>query len=163
MTVPPWSAAYVCTVIVAYSADRFNARGPHAAGAMLVAAIGFLASAVLPPEAFGARYGCLILACCGSFASIPPLLGWLSANLGPEGTAATGLAIAMNVSIGAPGQIVGVWIYEDDEKKQGYPTGHYTNLGLILMSAVLTTGLWWWYRRDNERIKRRGEGTLWKL
>lgn len=163
MTVPPWSAAYVCTVLVAYSADRFNARGPHAVGAMLVAAAGFLGSAVLPADAFGARYGCLIVACCGAFSAFPPLLCWLSSNLGPEGTAATGLAIAMNVSIGAPGQIVGVWIYKDNEKLKGYPTGHFTNLGLTLLSATLTVGLWLWYRRENQKIRRSGNGVLWKL
>ena len=77
------------------------------------------------------RYGCLVVAASGSFACIPPLLGWLSANM--RSTAGTGLAIALNVSFGAPGQIVGVWIYKSDEEKKGYPTGHWTNAALLLM------------------------------
>ncbi|KAJ6789570.1 hypothetical protein PWT90_10603 [Aphanocladium album] len=57
MTVPPWAVAYVCQILVALSADRFNARGFHAAGAALVGAIGFIVSAALPPDAYKARCG----------------------------------------------------------------------------------------------------------
>jgi hypothetical protein len=76
----------------------------------------------------------LIVAASGSFACIPPLLGWLSSNL--HSTAAAGLAIALNISFGAPGQIVGVWIYKADEKTKGYPTGHWTNAALLFFVAV---------------------------
>jgi hypothetical protein len=76
----------------------------------------------------------LIVAASGSFACIPPLLGWLSSNL--YSTAAAGLAIALNVSFGAPGQIVGVWIYKSNEKTLGYPTGHWTNAALLFFVAA---------------------------
>ncbi|GLA37873.1 hypothetical protein AnigIFM63309_004855 [Aspergillus niger] len=135
MTVPPWAAAYVVTTVVAWSADYFNSRGLHSALFAFIGAMGFLASAVLPADAYLHRYGCLVVAASGSFACIPPLLGWLSANI--RSTAGTGLAIALNVSFGAPGQIVGVWIYKSDEEKKGYPTGHWTNAALLLM---VTTG-----------------------
>lgn len=69
------------------------------------------------------------MAASGSFACIPPLLGWLSSNI--RSTAGAGLAIALNVSFGAPGQIVGVWIYKSNEAKIGYPTGHWTNAALL--------------------------------
>lgn len=88
----------------------------------MIGSIGFLASALLPATSYSSRYGCLIVACCGAFSCIPPLLGWLSSNL--HSTAAVGLAIALNISWGAPGQIVGVWIYKANEAKKGYPTGH---------------------------------------
>ncbi|KAF2993409.1 hypothetical protein E8E13_002198 [Curvularia kusanoi] len=122
MTVPPYAAAYVVTLLVSWSADHFNARALHSAVFALFGSIGFLASALLPATSYSSRYGCLIVACCGAFSCIPPLLGWLSSNL--HSTAAVGLAIALNISWGAPGQIVGVWIYKADEAKTGYPTGH---------------------------------------
>ncbi|CAK1356956.1 unnamed protein product [Cercospora beticola] len=90
MTVPPYAVAYVVTVSVAASADYFNARGLHSSIFATIGAVGFLASAVLSPQAYSARYGCLIVAASGSFACIPPLLGWLSSNL--FSTAAVGLA-----------------------------------------------------------------------
>ncbi|RHZ60578.1 putative MFS transporter [Aspergillus thermomutatus] len=134
MTVPPWAVAYVVTTAAAWSADHFNSRGLHSALFSFIGAMGFLASAVLPPDAYIHRYGCLIVATSGAFACIPPLLGWLSSNL--RSTAGTGLAIALNVSFGAPGQIVGVWIYKANEAKRGYPTGHWTNAGLLLLSRI---------------------------
>ncbi|EFW99572.1 major facilitator superfamily transporter [Grosmannia clavigera kw1407] len=149
MTVPPYAAAYVVTLLVAWSADRFNARALHSALLATVGAVGFLASAVLPAESYSHRYGCLIVASCGAFSCIPPLLGWLSSNV--HTTAAIGLAIALNISMGAPGQIVGVWIYKADEAKIGYPTGHWTNAGLLFFVAAgcLTMHMYYVWRNRN--------------
>ncbi|EPS30766.1 hypothetical protein PDE_05718 [Penicillium oxalicum 114-2] len=149
MTVPPYAVAYVVTLTVAWSADHFNSRGLHSAVFSLIGAMGFLASAVLPPDAYLHRYGCLIVAASGSFACIPPLLGWLSSNL--RSTAGAGLAIALNVSVGAPGQIVGVWIYKANEAKKGYPTGHWTNAALLLMVTVGCVLLRIYYGWKNSR------------
>ncbi|OGM39352.1 MFS transporter [Aspergillus bombycis] len=153
MTVPPWAVAYVVTTAAAWSADHFNSRGLHSAAFSFIGAMGFLASAVLPPDAYLHRYGCLIVATSGAFACIPPLLGWLSSNL--RSTAGTGLAIALNVSVGAPGQIVGVWIYKANEAKRGYPTGHWTNAALLLFVCVGCLLLRIYYGWRN---KRRGTG-----
>ncbi|OQD82598.1 hypothetical protein PENANT_c020G07813 [Penicillium antarcticum] len=152
MTVPPYAVAYVVTVIVAWSADHFNSRGLHSAVFSFIGAMGFLASAVLPASSYQSRYGCLIVAASGSFACIPPLLGWLSSNL--RSTAGAGLAIALNVSFGAPGQIVGVWIYKSDEAKKGYPTGHWTNAALLLFVTAGCILLRLYYGWRN----RRGDG-----
>ncbi|KAK6429181.1 hypothetical protein LTR95_014674 [Oleoguttula sp. CCFEE 5521] len=161
MTVPPYAVAYVCTILVSYSADHFNARALHSALFATIGAIGFLVSAVLPPTAYSARYGCLIVAASGAFACIPPLLGWLSSNLFT--TAAIGLAIAMNIGFGgAPGQIVGVFIYKADEKAKGYPTGHWVNAGLLLFVAVGCIGMTFYYRRLNQAIRKEGGVRLYK-
>lgn len=157
----------VCQLAVAYSADHFNARGLHTAGAATVAAIGFIVSAALPPKAYASRYGGLILATSGAFSAIPPLLGWLSSNM--YSTAATGLAIAINVSCGGGlGQIPGVWIYKASEKATGYPTGHWTNAAFQIFVALASVGLWLFYRVKNRRLseeaRRNGvEPMLFKL
>jgi O-antigen/teichoic acid export membrane protein len=162
MTIPPWAVSYVITIAVAFTSDRYNACALHSAACMVVGAVGFLVSGILPPGSYIARYVCLIIACSGSFACIAPLLGWLSGNL--HSTSAAGLAIALNVSFGGPGQIVGVWIYRSDEQEKGYPTGHYVNVGMLLVGAVCVLALRWWYMRDNERIRKgRFEKPLWKL
>lgn len=117
---------------------------------MLVNSIGFIASATLPADAYIPRYICLIIACCGTFATILILLSWLSAKL--HSTSAQGLALALNISFGAPGQITGVWIYKSSEQKIGYPTGHWVNGGLLLLGATLTTALVMLYTIRNKRI-----------
>ncbi|KAJ5273554.1 hypothetical protein N7478_008679 [Penicillium angulare] len=149
MTVPPYAVAYVVTVAAAWSADHFNSRGLHSAMFSFIGAMGFLASAVLPADAYLHRYGCLIVAASGAFACIPPLLGWLSSNL--KSTAGAGLAIALNVSFGAPGQIVGVWIYKSDEATIGYPTGHWTNAALLLFVTAGCILLRLYYSWKNKR------------
>lgn len=154
MTVPPYAVAYVVSIITAWSSDYFNARALHSAVLSTVGAIGFLASALLPAESYHARYGCLIVAASGAFSCIPPLLGWLSSNM--HSTSAAGLAIALNVSWGAPGQIVGVWIYKANEKEDGYPTGHWTNFAMLVMVAVGCVGLRFYYQWRNKRMQRLG-------
>ncbi|KAF1961256.1 MFS general substrate transporter [Byssothecium circinans] len=152
MTVPPYAVAYVVSIATAWSSDYFNARALHSAVLSTVGAVGFMASALLPAHAYNARYGCLIVAASGAFSCIPPLLGWLSSNM--HTTAAAGLAIALNVSFGAPGQIVGVWIYKADEKEKGYPTGHWTNTAMLFMVAVGCVGLRMYYRWRNVNIRK---------
>jgi hypothetical protein len=121
------------------------------AGAAVVGALGFIVCGSLPPTAYASRYGGLIMATAGSFACIPPMLGWLTSNI--VNTAATGLAIAINVSIGGGlGQIPGVWIYKASERDDGYPTGHWTNAALLLFVAVVTLCLRFFYGWKNKQL-----------
>ncbi|PNP80077.1 hypothetical protein FNYG_06787 [Fusarium nygamai] len=155
MTVPPWAIAYVCQVLVAWSADHFNARGVHTAMAAAVGAIGFIISAVVPADAYATRYGGLILATAGSFACMPPMLGWLSSNVFT--TASTGLAIALNVSLGGVGQIPGVWIYQTSQREGGFTTGHWVNAALLLFVSVVALGLRMFYGWKNRKLREYAE------
>lgn len=157
MTVPPYAVAYVVSVFTAWSSDHFNARALHSVALSTIGAIGFLASALLPADAYHARYGCLIVTTSGAFSCIPHPLGWLSSNI--HSTSAVGLAIALNVSWGAPGQIVGVWIYKANEKAKGYPTGHWTNFAMLLMVAIGCLGLRFYYQWRNKRMQTLGGET----
>ncbi|QRW21109.1 major facilitator superfamily transporter [Rhizoctonia solani] len=120
-TVPPYACAYFVTLTLSWLADTKNQRSLVSASSMAVGAFAFLAQALLPEKAFKARFAFLCLAASGSFGSIPPLLGWLSTNI--RGAGAVGLAIAINISTGGTGQIIGVWIYKANEKP-GYITGN---------------------------------------
>lgn len=122
--VPPFAAAWVVTCLTAFLADRYNRRGVASAIASLFAAIMFAILGGLPDGHYTARYVILILANSGAFASIPPLLGWLSAN--SRNTTAAAITIPINVSFGGIGQIIGVWIYKADEAPK-YPTGQVSN------------------------------------
>lgn len=117
----------------------------------MVGAAGFLASAVLPANSYSSRYGCLIVGTAGAFASIPPMLGWLTSNM--WSTASIGLAVALNVSIGAGlGQMPGVWIYKADEASRGYPTGHGVNCAMLAVVAVGALALRHYYTRKNKTL-----------
>ncbi|KAI1336262.1 MFS general substrate transporter [Xylariaceae sp. FL0016] len=151
MTVPPWAVAYVVSIVNAWASDHFNARGFFCAGAAAIGGAGFLASAVLPPMAYRSRYGCLIVGTSGAFSCIPPMLGWLTSNM--WSTASIGLAVALNVSIGAGlGQIPGVWIYKATEKEKGYPTGHGVNCAMLFVVAIGALCLRFYYGRKNKQL-----------
>ncbi|KAH8164879.1 hypothetical protein CIB48_g3363 [Xylaria polymorpha] len=153
----------VISILNSWSADHFNARGIHCAGAAAVGAAGFLASALLSPTAYASRYGTLIVGTSGAFACIPPMLGWLTSNM--WSTASIGLAVALNVSIGAGlGQMPGVWIYKTAEAKRGYPTGHGVNAAMLFFVAIGALCLRVFYSRKNkEAIKAAPEGTTPRL
>ena len=85
------------------------------------------------------------------------MLGWLTTNV--YTTAAVGLAVALNVSIGAGlGQIPGVWIYKADEAERGYPTGHFVNAGMLFMTAIGGVLLRIFYGYRNKKLLREAGG-----
>ncbi|RDX45758.1 MFS transporter [Lentinus brumalis] len=148
-TVPPYAVGFCVTVAVAWLSDRFEVRGLGAATSMLIAGLAFVVEGSVPADAFKLRYGFFVIALSFSFASVPPLLSWLTANL--RSTGASTLGVPLNVSIGQVGQIMGIYIYKANEAP-GYPTGHYTNAGFLLLGTTLAVGLWIMYVRRNKRL-----------
>lgn len=130
------ATAFFVTIVLSVYCDKYKKRALTTILLMLIGAVGFIVSACLSPTNYHGRYAWLVIAACGTFATIPFLLGWLSANL--RSTSSQGLALALNISFGAPGQILGVWVYEGSEKTRGYPKGHWINGGLFLLGAILT-------------------------
>jgi hypothetical protein len=115
-----------------------------------------MASALLPPDAYLQRYGCLIVASAGAFACVPPMLGWLTSNV--YSTASVGLAVAINVSMGGGiGQIPGVWIYKAEDRDRGYPTGHWVNAAMLFMVATGAVGLRIFYGWKNKQLLKEAE------
>ena len=79
------------------------------------------------------------------------MLGWLTSNM--WSTASIGLAVALNVSIGAGlGQIPGVWIYKAEEAGKGYPTGHGVNCAMLFFVTFGALGLRYYYGWKNKRL-----------
>ncbi|KAF5391084.1 hypothetical protein D9757_003136 [Collybiopsis confluens] len=148
-TVPPYAVAFVVTVTVSWLSDKYEKRSLGAASCMLISGIAFIVEGSLAPTAFKARYGVLFLASSFSFGSIPPLLSWLTANL--QTTGACTLGVPMNVSMGALGQIMGVYIYKANEAP-GYKTGHFTNAAFSLLGTVLCLVLRAVYVRWNLKL-----------
>ncbi|KAF6239728.1 hypothetical protein HO173_002274 [Letharia columbiana] len=151
MTIPPYAVAYVVSLVVSWSADRFNSRSLHAAVCALFCAAGFIASATLSPDAYVARYICLVISTTFVFSPVPSLLSFLASNT--HTTASTDLAVALNVSIGGgAGLILGTWIFPAGEAKNGYKSGNWINAGFMLAISVVCVALRIYYGRAN-RLK----------
>ncbi|KAJ3755737.1 MFS transporter [Lentinula raphanica] len=148
-TVPPYAVAFVVTVTISWLSDKYEKRSIATSACLFIAGVAFIVEGVLAPTAFKARYGVLCIAVSFAFASIPPLLSWLTANL--QTTGAATLGVPMNVSMGAIGQIIGVYIYKASEAP-GYPTGHFTNAAFALLGSVLALVMRTVYIRWNRNL-----------
>ena len=156
MTVPPWAVGYVVSLLLAWSADRFNARGLHIFVAATLTGVGFLVSSILPTDANVQRYGCLILASCGAFPSAAPLTAWVTCNVPSSKT--VGLAVAANNSMVGLASLVALWVWRPEEEESGYPTGNIICAVSGFVTALLSLGMWVYYRRMNRRIRSGAAG-----
>ncbi|KEF58853.1 uncharacterized protein A1O9_03696 [Exophiala aquamarina CBS 119918] len=156
MTVPPWCVGFVVSLCLAWSADHFNARGYHAAGASMLSGIGFMTSAVLPADAYLQRYGALILASAGAFPTLAPLAGWVTCNAPSQRT--IGLAAGLNSAGVGLASIVAAWIWRGSEAAAGFPTGNKVCAVCSFVCAVLALGLRWEYGRLNRQAKEAVDG-----
>lgn len=155
MTVPAWSIGFVVSLIVAYSGDKFNARGYHAALTATLGGIGFLACVILPAHAYRARYGCLLLASCGAFPTLAPLAGWVTCNA--PGQRTVGLCAALNSAGVGLASVVSVWIWRAQEAPRGFPTGNIVCAVCSFVSALLAIGLRLHYGRLNKKTAASGD------
>lgn len=147
MTVPPWIVGYVVCLCLAYSADRFNARGWHITLSSLLGAIGWLTAGLLPADAYTQRYGCLMLCACGAFPSAGPLSAWVTCNV--PSLVTMGIATALNNSAAGVSQVIAQWIWIPREANSGYPTGNFVCAACSFVTAVVAAGLRLWYGRMN--------------
>jgi hypothetical protein len=161
LTVPPWAVGFVVAICLSYSADRFDARGWHITIASTVGGLGWLVAGCLPHDAYVQRYGCLCLAACGAFPAAPVLTNWVTCN--SPSLLTIPFAIAMNNSCAGIGQIISQWIWKQNERGSGYPTGNFVCAACSFYVAASAVGLRLWYGRMNKNgtPDARGEKRVW--
>lgn len=94
LTAPPYLAAFLLCVLVAFYSDKYGNRGFVVAGFSFMGAVGYLLLATLEDAKYsGARYFGIWLACCGVFPALSINITWLLNNQGGESKRGAGLAI----------------------------------------------------------------------
>jgi hypothetical protein len=63
----------------------------------------------------------LVLWTCSVFGELPALYAWVSDNV--HSATAASLTSSLNIAFTRPGQIIGMWIYQDQQATR-YQTGH---------------------------------------
>ena len=149
MTVPPWVVCFVISLILAWCADHFNARGYLIFVANMVAGAGFVAITLLPMDASLERYGCLMLAACGAFPSASPLTAWVTCNI--PSAKVMGLSAALNNSVVGIATIISLWIWIPSEAVRGYPTGNIICAVCSFVTGFLALSLSVYYRNINRK------------
>jgi predicted MFS family arabinose efflux permease len=131
-TVPPFAIAFFATMISAYAADRYRARGITAICTTLLAVAGF--ALFLWSSSVAAHYTALCLMITGIYSTSPGLISWLPNNSAASTRRAT--AIAMGFVCSNSGGILSTWIYPESAAP-GYKFAAKLNLAF----AFITIGL----------------------
>ncbi|RYP48266.1 hypothetical protein DL768_005819 [Monosporascus sp. mg162] len=161
MTVPPWVVGFCVAIALSYSADHFDARGWHIAGASTAGGVGWLTAGLLPHDAYAQRYGCLCLAAAGAFPCAPSMTNWVTCNT--PSLLTIPFAIALHNSCAGIGQIIAQWIWKQDEALEGYPTGNFVCAACCFFVAAVAISLRLWYARMNKigALDARGQKRIW--
>jgi hypothetical protein len=106
-------------------------------------------TACVTAPALKLRYAMLVLSTCSVFGVLPPLCAWVSDNV--RTTTGGSIASGLNIAFTGPGQIIGVWIYQQQQSPR-YQLGHSVNAASQGLAALLALGLWLYYRRLNAKL-----------
>ncbi|KAG2218251.1 hypothetical protein INT45_006252, partial [Circinella minor] len=149
LTIPPNFIACVCSLVVAFSADRNKERGYHILSSSLFTAFGFSLLIGLKDSGTVPLYVALIFVSVGSQCSSPCINSWYSSNFAGrvKRSAATGL-ISMYSNLGG---IISGQLYRQSDAPQ-YVHGHSASLAIVSCSVILSIVLKIIFKREN--IKR---------
>ncbi|KAK4458444.1 putative MFS transporter [Cladorrhinum samala] len=151
-SVPPYVAACVVAIAVAWASDRTGQRGIWLAGFALIALVGFAILRFVEDNA-NIRYMAVFFVTVGAFPGGPGFLSWAMNNsAGPSVRAVTSAYV---VTLGTIGGIVATWtyIYTDAPK---YHTGHTINLGGQIATFLLAVFGILYCAREN-RVRAAGK------
>ncbi|KAG2369027.1 major facilitator superfamily domain-containing protein [Suillus spraguei] len=130
LSVPPFVAGFISTIVVGIYSDKHNLRGPYIIGGALVSLAGYII--LYCSVRAGPSYAGACLAAAGTYPAIPIILAWAGSNAG--GDLKRGVVLAMVIGISNLGGVCSSFIYI-------YPPhfhlGHGTIMGFLSLSYVL--------------------------
>ncbi|KAH7353168.1 major facilitator superfamily domain-containing protein [Pyrenochaeta sp. MPI-SDFR-AT-0127] len=135
MTVPPYVAGAISSIVFAKLSDRFYWRLPFVAIPLSFIAIGYAVVISFDGNLkanIGPAFFAIILTCMGIYPIQPAGSSWASNNLAPASRRAIG--IAFNNCVGNIGGVIGSYMYLESEKPK-----YFTGFGLSL--AFGATGI----------------------
>jgi hypothetical protein len=128
MTVPPYVAGAISSVVFARLSDRFYWRLPFVAIPLSFVFIGYAIVISFDGDLkgnLGPAFFAIILTCIGIYPIQPAGSSWAANNLAPSSRRAIG--VAFNICVGNVGGVVGSYMYLESEKPK-----YYTGFGLSL-------------------------------
>lgn len=157
LTTPPYVFSFLVTMAVAWTAKRTARRAPYIIGSILVAIVGYIVLITSPTV--GGQYVALFLIVGGVYPADALLLAWPSENI--AGATKRNTALAMVISIGNVGAIIGTQLYR--VPLGGLEnTSYHVSEGLTILwlgiGLAACSFLWWRMSRANAHRKRVLEG-----
>ncbi|KAF2858380.1 MFS general substrate transporter [Piedraia hortae CBS 480.64] len=156
LSVPPYAAAAVLTVVIGKVADKTRRRGFCNMCTSMIGIIGF--SMLLGSNNAKLKYAGTFLGALGIYPCIPNTIAWTANNI--EGVYKRGVTIGFVIGWGNLNGIVSSNVYQAKDKP-GYKPGHGVVLGymaIFLLCGSMMTHLA--LQREN-RIRRKGGRDHW--
>ncbi|KIJ18602.1 hypothetical protein PAXINDRAFT_167193 [Paxillus involutus ATCC 200175] len=144
LSVPPFVAGCLCTILFGIYSDKHKLRGPYVIGGAFVSLVGYII--LYTQSGPGASYAGTIIAAAGAFAPVAVILAWAGSNAGGE--LKRGVVLAMVIGLGNLGGICSSFIYIDPPR---FHIGHGTIMGWLTLSILLSSFAMWNYRRINKQ------------
>ncbi|KAG1830555.1 major facilitator superfamily domain-containing protein [Suillus variegatus] len=144
LSVPPFAAGCIGTIIVGIYSDKHNLRGPYIIGGAFVSLVGYIllyCSVRAGPSYVGA-----CLAAAGVYPPVAIVLAWAGSNAG--GDLKRGVILAMVIGFSNLGGICSSFIYIDPPR---FHIGHGTIMGFLSLSIVMSLFAMWNYNRLNKK------------
>lgn len=158
MTVPPYVAGAISALFFARLSDHFRWRMPFVAGPFFLVVIGYSIITSFRGDLSGGNTGpgyfALVVTCLGIYPLSPAASSWAANNLAPASRRSLG--VALNISLGNLGGIVGSFMYLDKEAPT-YQTGFGLALAFGATGAVAVMFLDLTYKWANDRKARLNE------
>jgi hypothetical protein len=151
LSVPPWAAAFVFAMVIAFVSDRVAHRFLFAELCIVIALIGF-SVLVSPGLRTSVYYGALFLAAPGAYSAMPIIVCWYNTNLG--GHLKRSVGSAWQVGFGNIGGIIAVYVFLPNTAPR-YVLGKSICIGFlglaIISCFVYWVGCQWENKRRNNR------------
>jgi len=108
MSAPPHIISCITTLLISFSAGRFNERGYHMSLTLLIGIIGYILLITLTQYSAIVLYIATCITCVGTYSTIPLIMSWFTNNIGghTKRAVATGFIIGFgNISGIVVGQV----------------------------------------------------------
>ncbi|KAF9085591.1 hypothetical protein BGX23_009538 [Mortierella sp. AD031] len=151
MTVPIYVVALFFVIAFTYSSDRRQERGIHLAILSFMAMVGFGLLVLTRNSSPGPRYVSLVVCTSGIYGYVPVMLSWPGVNIG--GHTKKGVAIALIISLGQLGSVIGGQLYRNDDAPL-YIRGHTISGSLMVVATLLALTFKLLLMRENRRRDR---------
>jgi len=129
---PPWAAAFVFAMIIAYASDKTRHRFAFAVFPLLVCMTGF-AILITEHKNMHVQYAALFLVAMGAYTAMPVIVCWFNMNLGGHHRRAVGSA--WQVGFGNIGGIIAVFAFLKKDAPK-YITGYSICISFVCLSLL---------------------------
>ncbi|KAI8147250.1 major facilitator superfamily domain-containing protein, partial [Fennellomyces sp. T-0311] len=146
LTTPPYVLAFVTTIAIGRSSDRFFDRAYHMVACNIVGILGFLLLILVPQSNVAAHYAASCLIVAAVYSNTPPKVAWFTNNF--SGLTRRAIASATIVSVGLVGGIFSGQVYFDPP---GYQNGNTIVCCCVIAQTLAVLGLRFGLACENKR------------